>query len=500
MNFPIALKRLLWASLLAALALLAILALNTYRQGSRQIAVKPAPPIAIDMQAASSRLAGALRFRTISRDGQLQADNDEFAGLHSYLQRQYPLVHKALKREQVGGYSLLYTWVGTDPKAGPIMLMAHQDVVPVAPGTEGDWLAEPFAGAIRDGFIWGRGAWDDKGNLLAMMEAVELLLAQGIQPRQTIYLAFGHDEENGGEHGAKAISRLLQSRGVRLRFVLDEGFFITEGVMPGLRHPLALIGTAEKGILTVALSVETAPGHSSAPPSDGAIGLLSRSLTRLQDSPLQARITGATAEMFDAIAPESGGAGRVVLSNRWLFAPLLAAQLKKTPATDAMLRTTTALTVIQAGNKENVLPGRAEALVNFRLLPGDSAQQVLEYVKATVASDAIKVSVRGSAQEASSLSSSRSRGYGLIETTLRQTYPDTLAAPALLIGGTDARHMAPIADDIYRFSPVRARREDLARFHGSNERIAIDDYAQMIRFYARLLKNSSEQTQAAAVR
>jgi carboxypeptidase PM20D1 len=497
MNFSIALKRILWAFPLATLALLITLALNTYRQGSRQIAVKPALPVTIDVPAASSRLAGALRFRTISRDGQPQADNDEFVGLHSYLRQQYPLVHKALKSEQVGGHSLLYTWAGTDPNARPIMLMAHQDVVPVAPGTEGDWLAEPFAGAIRDGFIWGRGAWDDKGNLLAMMEAVELLLAQGIQPRQTIYFAFGHDEENGGENGAKAISGLLQSRGVRLQFVLDEGFFITEGVMPGLQQPLALIGTAEKGILTVALSVQTAPGHSSAPPADGAISLLSRGLTRLQDSPLQARITGATAEMFDAIAPESSGAARLVLSNRWLFAPLLTAQLKKTPATGAMLRTTTALTVIQAGNKENVLPGRAEALVNFRLLPGDSAQQVLKHVKAAVDTDAIKVSVRGSAQEASFISSSRSRGYGLIETTLRQTYPGTLVAPALLIGGTDARHMAHIADDIYRFSPMRARREDLARFHGSNERIAIDDYAQMIRFYARLLKNSSEQTRAA---
>lgn len=499
MNLPIALKRIFWTFLLATLALLATLTLNTYRQGSRQIAVKLAPPIAIDAQAASSRLAGALRLRTVSRDDRSQTDKGEFVALHSYLQRQYPLVHKALRRERVGGYSLLYTWTGSDPKARPIMLMAHQDVVPVAPGTEGDWLAEPFAGAIRDGFIWGRGAWDDKGNLLAMMEAVELLLAQGIKPQQTIYFAFGHDEENGGQHGARVISQLLRSRGVRLQFVLDEGFFITEGVMPGLKRPLALIGTAEKGILTVALNVETAPGHSSAPAADGAIGVLSRGLTRLQDSPLPSRITGATAEMFDAIAPETTGATRVVLSNRWLFGPLLTAQLDKTPATGAMLRTTTALTVIRAGNKENVLPGRAEAWVNFRLLPGDSAEQVMAHVEAAVANEAIKVSMRGRAQAASRISSSRSRGFGRVETAVRQTYPGTLVAPALLIGGTDARHMAPIADNIYRFSPVRARREDLARFHGSNERIAIDDYAQMIRFYVRLLASSSERTQAAAV-
>ena len=483
-------KRIAAALTLATIGLLAVLLLNTYRLQSRQVAVEPAAAIDIDASAASSRLAGALRFRTVSHDDQPHANSAEFKAMHAYLQQQFPRVHRQLQREHVGGLSLLYTWRGSDPKAKPILLMAHQDVVPIAPGSETDWRVDPFAGQIHDGFIWGRGAWDDKGNLLAMMEAVELLLAQGQQPRQTIYFAFGHDEENGGQQGAQQISRLLQARGVRLQFVLDEGFFITDGVMPGLRQPVALVGTAEKGMLTLALEVETAPGHASAPPADGAIGMLSRALVRLQDSPLRARMTATTSEMFDAIAPEHRGMSRVLLSNRRLFWPLLKAQLEKTPATAAMLRTTLALTVIRAGNKENVLPAHAQALVNLRLLPGDSAQQVLGHVKEALASEAIRVSVRSNVQEASSVSSSHSEAYRLIETTVRQTYPGTLVAPALLIGGTDSRHMAPLADDIYRFSPVRARREDLSRFHGSNERIAIDDYAQMIRFYVRLLSNN----------
>ncbi len=484
-------KKLSIAFALIVAVLIAAIAINTLRHGSRQLNVPAVKPVAFDEMAAARRLAGAVRIRTISYDDKPDAGADELLKLHAYLEQNYPRVHAALKREVVNGYSLLYTWQGTDPSAKPIMLMAHQDVVPIAPGTEKDWQAEPFSGAIKDGFVWGRGSWDDKGNLFGIMEAVEMLTAQGFRPRRTVYLAFGHDEEVGGLQGAHAIAALLQARGVKLDFVTDEGLVITEGILKGLDQPAALIGTAEKGSVTLSLSVSATPGHSSMPPRHTAIGMMSEALARLEDKQMPAAIRGVAAEMLDTIAPEMHGLNRVLLSNLWLFGPLVKSQLEKGQSTNAMLRTTTALTVVHAGNKANVLPGRAEALVNFRILPGDSADSVAAHTRAVVANNAIKIAPSGPAFEPARISPSDAPSYQLVNRTIRELFPGMIVAPGLMIGATDSRHMAPIADHIYRFSPVRAHSEDLARFHGTNERISVANYAELIRFYHRLLINAA---------
>ena len=482
--------------LLALLAaLIAAVAANTLRQGSRQIAVPPAPPLAVDEQAAARRLAAAVRLRTVSADAEAgtAASAAEFRKLHALLAQAYPRAHAALQRETVNQLSLLYAWPGSDPAAKPLMLMAHQDVVPIAPGTEKDWLADPFGGEIRDGFVWGRGTWDDKGNLLAIFEAVEMLLAEGFQPRQTIYIASGHDEEAGGQAGAKAIAELLRARGVRLDFVLDEGLLVTEGVLKGLDAPLALIGIAEKGYLTVALEARTAPGHASMPPPRTAIGTLAGALARLEARPMPAAIDGVAAEMFDTIAPEMDLVNRVLLSNRWLFGPLIRAQLEKGASSNAMLRTTAAPTVLRSGNKENVLPGVATAQVNFRILPGDSIDGVLAHARAAIGDETVTLAPdRRKANEATAASPPSSPSYRLVARTVRELFPGTLVAPGLMIAATDSRHMAPLADAIYRFSPVRTKAEDLARFHGSNERIALANHADLIRFYHRLLMNAAK--------
>jgi carboxypeptidase PM20D1 len=368
------------------------------------------------------------------------------------------------------------------------MLMAHQDVVPIAPGTEKDWLAEPFAGTIRDGYIWGRGAWDDKGDLLGILEAVETLLAHGYTPRQTIYLASGQDEEVGGRKGAMQIAALLKSRGVRLEFVLDEGMLITDGVMKGITQPLALIGVAEKGSMTVSLSATAIPGHSSMPPKETAIGMLSSAIAKLENAQMPASIGGVATEMLDTIAPEMSGMNRIVLSNRWLFGPLVRYGLEKGPTTNALVRTTTAPTIFNAGNKENVLPGYAKAYVNFRLLPGDTKADVLKHVDEVIGNPAIVAKPTDEiSTEASPVSSSASRSYRLINRTIREIFPGTLVAPALLVGATDSRYMTDIAEQVYRFSPVRANAEDLHRFHGTNERMSVANYTELVAFYYRLL-------------
>ncbi|HEX5684786.1 MAG TPA: M20 family peptidase [Ideonella sp.] len=491
------LRRLL-LTILAVLGLLvAAVAVNTLRQGSRQLDVPPAPPLVVDEAGAATRLAEAIRARTISSYDDAALNTDQFEQLHTMLQARYPKAHAVMQRELVGGLSLLYTWKGSDPKLQPILLMAHQDVVPVSPGTERDWVEQPFAGTVKDGFVWGRGAWDDKGNLIAQMETMELLASSGFQPKRTIHLAFGADEEVSGERGAKQIAALLKSRGERLDFVIDEGLLITEGIMPGLSKPAALIGIAEKGYLSVVLKVPATPGHSSMPPPKGesAIAMMSAALKRLDDKQLPGGIRGVAREMFETVAPEMSGFGRIALSNLWLFGPVVQKQLEAKASTNAMLRTTTALTMTSAGNKENVLPGRAEATVNFRLLPGDSASAVMGHVhdvaEATMPGGRYELSALPNASEASRVSPTQSASYQLINKTVREVFPGTLVAPGLMIGATDSRHFEAISDHIYRFSPVRAKPEDLARFHGTNERISAANLAELIRFYHRLVSQAA---------
>jgi carboxypeptidase PM20D1 len=475
----------------ALAALVCALAINTAHQRSRQLAVPAALLDAVDGAAAAERLAAAVRLRTISYETPSEQSRAELLKLHAYLTEAFPAVHRALTREVVGGYSLLYTWAGADPAAKPILLMAHQDVVPIAPGTETSWHAAPFGGEIRDGYVWGRGSWDDKGNLMAILEAVDALAAAGFKPRRTIYLAFGHDEENGGEQGAARIAALLGERGVHCEFALDEGLLTTEGIMPGLDAPLALIGVAEKGSVTLRLTASAVPGHSSMPPKSSAIGTLARALTRLEAAPMPARFSGVAGELLDSLAPEMHGLQRVALSNRWLFGPLIRAQLERAPATDALLRTTTAITVVSGGNKDNVLPGHAAALVNFRILPGDTVAGVLEHVRRTIGEAAVAVEVASPPVEASAVASRESNAYRLIERSIRELFPGVLVAPGLVIGATDSRHMSAVADDVYRFSPVRAKSEDLARFHGTDERMAISNYVELIRFYGSLLRHAA---------
>jgi carboxypeptidase PM20D1 len=484
-----------FAALGLGAAIIAVFFINLVRLGSRQIMVAPIVPPPVDERRAAEHLSSAVRFQTISRDLAPDVDRGEFLRLHAFLKEVFPHVHAILTREVVNGYTLLYAWPGEDPTLRPIVLMAHQDVVPIAPGSESQWHAGPFSGEIRDGYIWGRGAWDDKGNLMSILEAVESLIAAGFKPRRTIYLAFGHDEENGGAEGATAIASLFKLRGVRPEFVLDEGMFIADGIMPGLDPPVALIGIAEKGSATLKLTTTAPPGHSSMPDSRTAIGSLATALERVEHAPYPAAVGGVAGDMLRVIAPEMHGLNRLALSNLWLLEPLVRGQLAAAPSTNALLRTTAAITVIRGGDKENVLPGTAEAWVNFRLLPGDTVRGVVEHVRRAVDDGRVGIEVLPQSSEASPVASQTSDGYGLISRTVRELFPGVVVAPGLMIGGTDSRHMVGVAENVYRFSPVRARAEDLSRFHGTDERISVENYVEMIRFYETLIRHAAGNTQ-----
>ncbi|MBK6567890.1 MAG: M20 family peptidase [Burkholderiales bacterium] len=484
---------------LAALVLLAaVVGINTVRKGSRQMDVAAVAPVAVDEAGASARLGEAVRLRTVSSRDDANLNVDQFRLLHSLLLTRFPKAHAVLKRELIGDLSVLYTWEGSNPKAPPILLLAHQDVVPVAPGTEGDWQVAPFSGEVKDGFVWGRGSWDDKGNLMSQMEAVEMLVASGYKPERTVYLAYGADEEVSGLRGAAKIAAVLKERKVHPDFVIDEGLLVLDGILPGLTKPAALIGVAEKGYLSVVLKMAATPGHSSMPPKKGtsAIAMMSAALKRLDDEQLPGGIRGVAGEMFDTLAPEMGGFSRVALSNLWLFGPVVQKQLEGAGSTNAMLRTTTALTIVNAGNKENVLPGRAEATVNFRILPGDTKEQVMEHVRKevgqAVGADKFELMALPGAVDASKVAPTDSAQYRLLDKTIHEVFPGVLVAPGLMIAATDSVHYGEISDHIFKFSPVRANAEDLKRFHGTNERLSVANYAEAIRFYHRLISEGAQ--------
>ena len=476
--------------LLGAILLAGVLVARAFGMDSRQAPAEPATPFALDTLAAARRLAGALRIPTVSHSDTAASRGPEWAEMHAHLRRSFPRVHAALRREAVGN-SLLFTWAGTDPALAPVVLMGHLDVVPVEPGTEGAWTRPPFGGEVAEGFVWGRGALDDKLGVLGALEAAEGLLAEGFRPRRTVLLAFGADEEVGGREGAARIAALLRARGVRPEWVLDEGGAVTRGMMPGVEAPVAMVGVAEKGFVSVELVARGEGGHSSMPPRQTAVGVLARAVSRLEAEPLPGGIRGATAMLFDHAGPEMPFGMRLVFANRWLFGPLLERRLAASPATDAALRTTTAATVFQAGTKDNVLPARARAVVNFRILPGDSVAGVLAHVRRTVDDARVRARVVGFASEPSPVSGTETAGFRAVQRSIRQVFPDAVVAPYLVVGATDARHFHGLSPHVYRFLPVRVTSGDLARMHGTDERVSVAGYADAVRFYAQLLRNGA---------
>ncbi len=456
----------------------------------RPIEVEPAEMPDVDAQSAALHLSQALRFPTISNEDPTNIDSAAFSLFQAYLRHSYPRVHGDLALEVVGPASLLFTWEGTSPDLPPIVLMAHQDVVPIEPGTEEKWSYPPFAGEIADGFIWGRGAMDDKGSLVAILEAVETLLERGFRPKRSVLFVFGHDEEVGGTTGAAAVAELLKSRGVRPFFVLDEGGAVADGFLPGLERPLATVGIAEKGSASIEIAVEVEGGHSSVPPRQTAIGILSRAIARLEDNPLPGGIRGPFREMLLTIGPEMPFSRRLVLANLWLFGPLVEGQLSKVPAADSMMRTSTAVTIVEGGVKSNVLPSRARAVVNFRIAPGDTVEGVLEHVRRVVGDPRVVVVEARETREPSPVSPTDSEGFRLIERTIRRIFPEVIVAPYLLPGGTDSRHFTALTPEVYRFGAMRVGAEDLRRAHGTDERLSVDGLTQMVGFYLLLLMSS----------
>ena len=438
----------------------------------------------------TERFSRALKYQTVSQEDRAQFNQEAFLGFQKFLEQSFPKAHRIMKKEIVGDYSLLYKWQGRDDKALPILLVAHMDVVPADTASGGSWSYPPFQGQIADGFIWGRGTLDDKVSMVGIFEAVEKLLQEEYVPDRTIYLAFGHDEEIGGRRGAATIAELLNSRGLKLEYVLDEGFTIIEDMMPGIAKAVALIGFAEKGCVSIELSVESDGGHSMMPPRETAIGILSTAVSKLEKNQFPLRMEAPVKKMFETLAPEMSVGLKTVFSNLWLFGGLVEQKLASVPRTNALVRTTVAPTIFQAGVKENVLATKARAVVNYRLLPGDTIHEVWLHVRKTVNDPRVQINILdGLTSEPSRIADTESRGYKSVEQAVRKVFPQVLVAPGLVMGATDSRYYAAMTGNVLHFIPVRLRSDDLSRIHGVNERISIENYNEVVKFYMQLLRN-----------
>jgi carboxypeptidase PM20D1 len=443
---------------------------------------------AIDASAAAEHLAEAIRFRTISLTAS-DHDRVEFTRFQTWMQTRYPAFHAAAVRETVSGVSLLYTWVGSDPGQPPILLLAHQDVVPVDEDARAAWQVDPFAGIVRDGAVWGRGAMDDKGSLVALLEAAEYLAARGRRPVRTIMFAFGHDEEIGSRDGAQVIAALLRQRGVSAWFVLDEGMAAIEP-HPITGAPVALIGVSERGAGIMRVRAQTPSGHASMPGRETAVSLIAEAVERIHAMPVEHRLEGGPAlDMMRALAPDLSLSNRVAVANEWLFGPMIRARLAANPAADALLGTSIAPTVIRGGDYPGTLPSEAVALINFRIHPRDSAEALMQRAQQAV-SDLDGVSLEWTAPPlaASRVSSTTSSSYAMIAALSRAVLPQAPVAPSLVLAGTDARHYAAVAENVYRYQPILLSTADLELPHGINERLSIENLDRMIRFYIGLIE------------
>ncbi|MEM1375060.1 MAG: M20/M25/M40 family metallo-hydrolase [Pseudomonadota bacterium] len=436
----------------------------------------------VDADAIAARMGAALRFKTVSNSDYTAVDYAPYDAFLSWVTETYPGVHATMDREFINR-TPIYRWPGADPDLPPVLFTGHYDVVPVPDETLANWDVDPWAGEIRDGFVWGRGALDDKQSVIGLLEAAEAMIADGVQPSRDIWFIFGEDEEVGGQLGAVAATELLQSRGQRFAWMLDEGSMIFDGVLPGLPAPVASINIAEKGYLTLDLVAKGQSGHSSLPPTETAVGVLANAIAALESNPVPGGLDGTTRTFFDGLAPEFGFVNRMLFANQWLFKGLLESELSKANTTNALLRTTTAPTMLRGSPQENVLAAEAVATVNFRIHPRDTIADVISHVEAVIDDPRVRVVAREHGRDASPVSSAEAAGYAAIRDAALAVYDEVIVVPGLTIAATDVRHYGVLADDAYRFIPLLFGPSDVARLHGDNERVGVAEMAKMVQAY-----------------
>jgi carboxypeptidase PM20D1 len=483
-NFQVMMKRFLYFLLLAFLVIIGIVLFNTFRLPKEQSSGITAIAIP-NNDSAALHLSQAIQIKTISFGDTLAIDTAEFTKFRVFMETTYPFMHQQLERQIFNQFSYVFTWKGKDTTLAPHVLMAHLDVVPVEAVAESKWTYPSFSGQITKDTIWGRGAVDDKGAAIGIMEAVEKLLREGFVPKQTIYLTFGHDEEIAGKRGANVFSKWFKDNNIKPAFVLDEGGQIDTQRFKSLGRPVAVIGTGEKGFVNIDLTVELPGGHSSMPEKETAIDILNNSIVKARANQIPASITPPVQELLNRTGAAESFLKRAVIANMWLFKGAVISQMEQNKQTNALVHTTLVPTIVKAGIKDNVIPSIAKATFNSRILPGQTSDDVVNFVKAAINDERVTVKKQSiSLMEPSSTTATANPSYKRLEDIVYQVVPNVLVSPYLMIGATDSRYFRGFSDAVLNFTPM----QDAKGFHGIDERIGISDLNRMIAFYALVMK------------
>lgn len=470
---------------IVVLALATIVVVNTLRfPTATQSKSEPLPALP---DSAVQHFQQALQLPTISWGLDKPIDTAAFRGFNQFLQTAYPRISSQLSRQAFGEFSYLYHWKGSDSTLPPIVLMGHYDVVPVEAVAEKMWRQKPFSGALVGDTVWGRGAVDDKGAVIAILESVENLLRNGFVPKRSLYLCFGHDEEIGGTRGASKIAAWMKAQNIKAHFVLDEGGMIKVDEKIA-SQPLGVIGIQEKGYASYKLQVELPGGHSSQPAPETAIDILAKALAKLREKPTPANMPEATQEFLHATATASNSfATRMAVANQWLLGSVLNSQLSKDRQTSAMIRTTLVPTIVDAGVKDNVIPTVATAVVNSRIIPGETPETVKEYIRKTINDDRVQISGYDENWWApSGKTNTNGVAYKAVTGSLKKVIDNPVPAPYLVIGATDSRYFRPISSEVMNFSASTF----MEGYHGIDERLPVSEYRRMIAFMTHLIKDS----------
>ncbi|MFN3604231.1 MAG: M20 family peptidase [Leptonema sp. (in: bacteria)] len=478
---------------ISILAMVILIKTITFKEPTIQKASKPAFLEIEEFQKAQqnfiNNLSKAITFKTISFQELEKRNLREFENFILFVQKSFPKTFNNLEFKKINQYTILLKWEGKDPQKKPVVLMGHYDVVPA---NELEWNYPPFEGKIVDNYLYGRGAIDDKITVIGLLQATEFLLNTGFKPERTIFFSFGHDEEINGFEGAKAVVEYLEKNQIFPEFVLDEGGAITVGIVPGIQKPVATIGIAEKGYLSLKLTSKGKGGHSSTPSEKTAIGNLVEALHRLSQKPFPYNLTPVQEKMFEYMGPHFPFVQKIAFANLWIFKNLILSQLRKSDSARASLHTTMVPTIINAGVKENVIPTTAEAVINFRILPGDSKEKIKKYIQEITKELDIEISELPFSSEPSPVSGTEGEegiGFRKISEAIKTINSDFVIAPYLVLGATDARHFTKITKNTYRFLPIYLTEEDMKAMHGNNERISLESLKIALEFYTILINN-----------
>jgi carboxypeptidase PM20D1 len=476
---------LVWMAIILPIASLAIATIRTILFKSRTTSIQP--PLEsefTEIEQSAEHLSKAVSYPTIST-GEASA----FTSLHSFLADTYPGIHSHLEKIETGNErNLVFRWKGTDDSLQPALLMAHQDVVPA---DESDrWTYPPFSETIQEGFVWGRGSFDAKGQLIAIAEAVERLVSSGRTPRRTWYLAFGCDEETGGHQGAASIVEYCKRNGIRFAFVLDEGGVVAEGFVRGIGVPVAVVGIAEKGNVNIELNCTKAGGHSSSPANPTATGILGKAIWKIEKKKWPAHVGYPIRNLLWTLGTHAPFHLSLFLLNYWLFKPVILKIFKSNPTMNALVRTTMAVTMMEASHAPNIISNTATAVVNVRPLPEETTEEILQRLEKAISDERVEMTVLSDSTR-SKVSSLEGEGFRLISAAIQQTFAATPTS-YLMAGGTDALHYEAVCDHVYRFTPVVMDSGELSRMHNIDERLSLENLKRAVHFYMTLILLDSE--------